>query len=358
MGGLEKLLVEFGRHADRTRFDLRFLTLGDPGYLAPEIEALGWSVHPLGMPSGLRPRAILELARYFRRDRVRIVHTHSEGPLIYGVPAARVAGVRRLIHTRHHGPDLGNNSRRAQRVATLLTRWVDRVACVADEGARLCIAEGVARDKVVTVWNGIDVDRFGYSGPTPGGPAVIVARLVAEKDHASLLRASAIVATTDPDFRLDVAGDGPLMADLVALAGSLGIADRVRFLGRVDDIPRLLEHASMLLLSSTMEGISLTLLEAMARGLPVIATRVGGNPEVVDDGATGFLVPPGSPEDLAAAILRLRQDPALGSEFGRAGRARAENAFDVRRTIARYEELYTGPATPVRTNKQTLRATS
>lgn len=339
-GGLEKLLVEFARHADRARFDLRFLTLGGPGHLTAEIEALGWPVHALGMPTGLRPRAVLALARRFRRDRVDVVHTHSEGPLIYAVPAARLAGVRRVIHTRHHGPDLGNNSPRARRAVALLARWVDRVVCVADAGARAVVTEGVPADRVVTVWNGIDVDRFAYTGPRPAGPAVIVARLVAEKDHATLLRAWSLVAAVDPDFRLEIAGDGPCLTELTFLAGSLGLGDRVRFLGRVDDVPGLLGRASLLVLSSTMEGISLTLLEAMARGLPVVATRVGGNPEVVVDGTSGLLVPPNSPADLAAALLSLRRDPVLGLRMGRAGRARAERAFDVRRTVASYEDLY------------------
>ena len=280
------------------------------------------------------------MARFFRRERVDVVHTHSEGPLLYGVPAARLAGVRRLIHTRHHGPDLGNNSRRAMRAVALVSRWVDRVVCVADDGARTCLAEGVPADRIVTVWNGIDLARFAYSGPRANGSAVIVARLSPEKDHATLLRAWALVATADPDFPLEIAGDGPLMADLKTLAGSLGLGDRVRFLGRVDDVPGLLERSGMLLLSSRLEGISLTLLEAMARGLPVIATRVGGNPEVVSDGETGFLVPPGSPSELAAAVLRLRRDPELSRRMGHSGRDRTERFFDVRRTVRDYEDLY------------------
>ena len=134
MGGLEKLLVDFARHADRARFDLRFVTLGDRGDLADAIEAEGWPVHALGLSRGLRPRAALRLARLFRRDRIDVVHTHSEGPLLYSVPAARLTGSR-VIHTRHHGPDLGNNSSRARAAVAFLSRWVDRMVCVAEDGA-------------------------------------------------------------------------------------------------------------------------------------------------------------------------------------------------------------------------------
>jgi glycosyltransferase involved in cell wall biosynthesis len=280
---------------------------------------------------------------------VDVVHTHSEGPLLYGAAAARLARVPRVIHTRHHGPDLGN-ARHVLAMLTFATRWVDRVACVADDGARHAMAEGVAASKVVTVWNGIDLARFAYSGPVPGGPAVVVARLSPEKDHASLLRAVALVARVEPGFRLEIAGSGPCEAELKSLAGSLRLGDAVRFLGRVDDVPALLMRASLLVQPSLLEGIALTLLEAMARGLPVIATRVGGNPEVVVDGETGRLVPARSAEALAAAVLALWRDPEASRRLGRAGRDRAERCFDIRRTVARYEGLYCGINEPEATS--------
>lgn len=339
LGGLEKLLVEFARHADRGRFDLRFVTLGARGDLAGEVEALGWPVVALGLPPGLRPRAVVRLAGLFRRGRVDVVHTHSEGPMLYATPAARLAGVRRVIHTRHHGPDLGS-SRRALAAMALVSRAVDRVVCVAGDGARCGAAEGVPAAKLVTVHNGIDLERFAYSGPRPGGPAVVVARLIPEKDHPTLLRAAALAAAAEPGFRLEVAGDGPCLADVRALAGALGLGAVVKFLGRVDDVPGLLGRAGLLVLPSWLEGVSLTLLEAMARGLPVVATRVGGNPEVVDDGATGLLVPPRDPPALAAALLAVWRDHDLARRLGRAGRDRAARSFDIRRTVAAYEALY------------------
>jgi glycosyltransferase involved in cell wall biosynthesis len=347
VGGLEKLLVDFARHVDRSRFALSFVTLGARGRLAEEVEEFGWPVRALGLGPGLRARgpAVVRLARRFWRDGVSVVHTHSEGPLIYGVPAARLARVGRVIHTRHHGPDLGS-SQRALRVMELVSRSVDRVACVAADGARHVVAEGVRSERVVTVWNGIDLDRFAYSGPAPGGPAVIVARLTPEKDHATLLRAVAIAVEREPGFRLEIAGDGPLRGELQEVAAMLGLGDRVRFLRQVDDVSRLLGRARLVVLSSVKEGISLTLLEAMARGLPVVATRVGGNPEVVDDGRTGRLVPPRSPEELAAAMLALWGDPSEALRMGRAGRERVERSFDVRRTIARYEAMYQGMTDP------------
>ena len=130
------------------------------------MERLGCPVHALNLASGLRPRAVLRLAGWYRRERINVLHTHSEGPLLYGVPAARLSGVRRVVHTRHHGPDLGS-SRKALAAMALVSRAVDRVVCVADAGARHARAEGIPLAKLSTIHNGIDLSRFAYLGPAP-----------------------------------------------------------------------------------------------------------------------------------------------------------------------------------------------
>jgi glycosyltransferase involved in cell wall biosynthesis len=173
---------------------------------------------------------------------------------------------------------------------------------------------------------------------------VTVARLSPEKDLATLVRAAALAAKERPAFRLEVAGDGPCLLELQKLVRSLGVGDRVRFLGEVRDVPSVLARASLFAQSSLSEGISLTLLEAMARGLPVAATRVGGNAEVVADGSSGLLVPPGDPDALARAMLELWGDRGPGRQMGLVGRRRVEQGFDVRRMVARYESLYRGTA--------------
>jgi glycosyltransferase involved in cell wall biosynthesis len=340
MGGLEKLLVEFARHADRSRFDLHFISLGHRGVIADEIEAAGWPVTALGIPTGLHPRLAWRLTRLLRRLGTDVVHTHDERPHIYGTVAGRLAGATRVIHTRH-GRAL-NISPRQRIVVRLLALGVDRFVCVSEDVARLSIAHGVPARKVCTVWNGIDLTRFACRGPCPGGPAVIVGRLNPEKDHATLLRAVDRVVRTDPSFRLEIAGEGPCREDLYRLAGERSLAGHVRFLGQVQDIPTLLGRAGLFVLSSLSEGVSLTLLEAMASGLPVVATRVGGNPEVVADGQTGRLVPSADPEALAAALLELWRDPDAGRRMGAAGRARVERHFDVTGMVAAYESLYRG----------------
>lgn len=338
-GGLEKLLVEFARHADRDRFGLRFVALGGRGHPASEIEACGWPVTTLGVPHGRRPATVLRLAWLLRRWRPEVVHTHNNGPLIHAAPAAWLAGVPRVMHTRHHGHD-PQPTRHEVKAFRLATRLVDRVVCVSRDAAAQSAGDGVAPWKLRTIHNGIDLARFPYAGPRAGGPAVTIARLSPEKDLPSLLRAVALVARAAPDFRLEVAGDGPSRAELERLAHELGLDARVRFLGEVRDVPALLARASLFVLPSLTEGISITLLEAMARGLPAVATRVGGNPEVVLDGKTGRLVSPGDPAELAQALLQLQGNPGQGHQMGLAARGRVERHFDVRRMVSEYEALY------------------
>jgi glycosyltransferase involved in cell wall biosynthesis len=217
----------------------------------------------------------------------------------------------------------------------------------------LSLKERISEKKLTTIWNGIDLGRFEFAGAKEGGPVVMVGRLNPEKDIETLLRAVPLILRQHPDFRLEIAGGGPCLAALRRLAEEgLRLDNSVRFLGEIRDIATLLARASVFVLPSLTEGISLTLLEAMARGLPVVATRVGGNPEVVVDGETGFLVPAQSPSDLAAAILRVHRDPARGRQMGLAGRRRVELNFEVGRMVAAYETLY---ADLLRTGDQSAR---
>ncbi len=165
-------------------------------------------------------------------------------------------------------------------------------------------------------------------------------RLSPEKDVANLVRAAALAIQRAADFRVEVAGDGPCRADLDGLAESLGIKDRVTFLGEMHDVPAVLARALLFALPSRSEGIPLTALEAMASGLPVVATRVGGLPEVVDDGSSGLLVPASDPGALADAMVSLWNDHDRCDRMGRAGRRRAEHCFDIRRMVGEYEALY------------------
>jgi glycosyltransferase involved in cell wall biosynthesis len=251
-----------------------------------------------------------------------------------------LARIPRLIHTKH-GRGTGN-SRRQNLLVGIMARFADPFVGVSDDCSRLAIEQGVPVHRVQTLRNGIDLEQFRYSGHSPNGPAVIVGRLCPEKDHATLLAAVSLVLRDAPDFRLLIAGDGPCKANLKQLSEQLRLTNHVQFLGTIRDVPALLKQARMVVLSSISEGVSLTLLEAMASGLPVVATRVGGTPEIVADNVNGLLVPPRDPAALAAALLRLHRDNDLAQRMGSSGRRQVERSFDSRRMVARYEQLYLG----------------
>jgi glycosyltransferase involved in cell wall biosynthesis len=338
IGGQEKLLVEFARHVTRARFDLEFVSIGSRGVLADDIETLGWPVAALGVPTGLRPSLIAKLAWLFRRGRPEVVHTHDQRALFYAGPATWLARVPMVVHTRH-GRDIHATPRQTA-ILRRLSSLVDRFVCVSREVCELSQQQGISGSRVRTILNGIDLGRFGFAGPNSAGPVVTVARLSPEKDVANLIRATAVAANVVPDLRVEVAGDGPCLDDLKRLAAELGIVGRVTFLGEVGDVRALLARARMLVLPSRSEGIPLTVLEAMACGLPVVATRVGGLPEVVEQEVTGLLVPPADPSALSDAIVAIWNDRETGDQMGRAARQRAIQRFDVHRMVAQYEALY------------------
>lgn len=354
-GGQEKLLVDFARHHDRDRFELVVLSLTGRGRLAEPLEELGVRVEHLDMAQGLQPRMVMTLARSLGQHKLDVLHTHDDKPIVYGAPAASLARVPVRIHTHHHG-QLDSQAGRAERMIPWLARLMDRFVCVSQDSLRYFRDEvGVAAKKLLTVHNGIDLERFACHGPDRRGPALAVGRLSPEKGHRVLLDAIPRLLKHCPDFRLELAGEGPLRGDLEKQALNLGIAGQVRFLGNVSNVAERLSHARLFVLPSFTEGISLTLLEAMSVGLPVVATQVGGNPEVVHPAQTGLLVPSNDSQSLAEAIERVWNDPPFGSLLGQAGRSRVESQFDIRAMVARYERLYLHPNAD--SNKQAAKIT-
>jgi glycosyltransferase involved in cell wall biosynthesis len=335
-GGLERLLADLARRHRRPVCAPTFVALRETGRFAAEIRRAGCEVLLLRRRTRWSERQAL--ADFFRAQQFDVVHAHNTYPAIHAAVAARWAGVPVVVQTRH-GQRSGHGW-----WATQQYRWacrlIDRVIAVSDDAARLCLAEGLPRDKVCRIWNGIDLDQFSFRGPSKRPVAIAVARLSAEKDFPTLLRGLAWARRSRPELQLQIVGDGPERPRLEALAEELDLVDSVEFLGERHDVPQLLSRAAFFVSTSLTEGISLTLLEAMAVGLPVIATAVGGNPEVVVDGVTGRLTPAGNPHAFAAALCELAADPDSWGEYGLAGRARVVSEFDIRRMVDEYEDLY------------------
>lgn len=341
IGGLEMVVLNLAQQADRDRFELHVLCVGETGALAPRFQELAITADGLDHDRPSYGRTVPALFRRLRALRPHVLHTHNPSPHIYGAWAALLARVPALVHTKH-GRNYPDQRRSVflNRVASALT---DRVVPVSEDAAVVVReVERVPASKVLVIRNGIDLEAF------PLAPAdrpfrkraIHVARLNRIKDQATLLRAVRRVADVEPDFRLDIVGDGECRDELAVLRRQLGLECVVRFLGYRADVCELLAEADFFVLSSISEGISLTLLEAMAVGLPVAATDVGGNREVVVPGETGFLVPAREPDALGKAMLQLVRDPAQTRRFGQASRHRVEREFDLKRVVRRYEDLY------------------
>jgi glycosyltransferase involved in cell wall biosynthesis len=344
VGGLEKLLLEFAAHADPERMRLLFVSLGCNGAVGEELRRMGWPVVCLYRQDGFQPVIVAQLARIFRGARADVVHTHDARALIYGGPAARLAHVRKVVHTQH-GQGLGM-SRRQVWLMKMAAMATSKFVCVSRDAARIASDNfGVPPHKLCTIYNGIDIERYMADestgcGPDSEGPIVAVARLSPEKGIGTLLDAVAMARESAPDIRLEIAGDGPCLHALQEQCDDLGLSDCTDFLGHVDDVPSLLHRARLFVLPSESEGIALTLLEAMAAGVAVIATRVGGSPEVVVDDHTGVLVPPRDAPTMADAISRLWMDFEERERLAAAGRWRVRELFDVERMVQDYSDIY------------------
>jgi sugar transferase (PEP-CTERM/EpsH1 system associated) len=279
------------------------------------------------------------------------VHTRN-WTCIDAIIGARLAGVRVVIHGEHGreaGDPNGRNARRRQ-VRRLLSPFVTEFVTVSRDLARWLVEDvRVPARKVSTIYNGVDTQRYASGDradarqalgiPVDWTVAGTVGRLDPVKDQACLIRAFARAAG-EAKRVLVIVGDGPCREELAALVKELAIGDRVRLLGERNDIPLILRALDVFVLSSIGEGISNAILEAMAAGLPVIATRVGGNVELVREALTGRLIEPRRPEALAEALSAYFDDPVLARAHGAAGRERVATDFGLDRMLAEYISLY------------------
>jgi glycosyltransferase involved in cell wall biosynthesis len=359
-GGAQKHLLEVFRRLDRRRFTplLCCLVTDRPGAtdLLGAVRDLDVPVLDARVPDGAnalaRPatvRQMLRIGREARRAGVRVVHSYLFHGNWFGTITARLARVPVAVVSKRN-VDVYPRAR-DRWACRIVNRMADCVTAVAHGVAEhVARAEGCPRDKIVVIPNGIDVraDDARPAAPRPadlGRPSdhVIVGtigRLVWYKGHTELLDAMARVRREHPAARLAIVGDGPLGERLRQHAAGLALDGSVRFLGAIPDASRLLRHFDLFVLPSRWEGMSNGLLEAMAAERPIIATAVGGNPELIEDGVSGLLVPSEDPEALAAAILRLLRDPDLAGRLARAGRARVEARYTLDTTVRSLEALY------------------
>jgi glycosyltransferase involved in cell wall biosynthesis len=331
--------------------EFQFTVAGPPGgAYEGEFTALGARFVSV-RADRLSPAVLRRVVRLIREHRIEIVHSHGKGAGLYGRIAARLTGAA-AIHT-FHGIHYRSYPRLYLTVERYLARHGFAVVHVSASQAREAQALGLApagRSRLVV--NGVDAARVRAAiareplsraalGLDPGALVLgTVARFDPVKGLDVLLRAFAQVLARRPTAQLLLVGDGPEAARLRDLAGALGLAGRAVFAGPVKDAARGLPALDLYVSASHREGLPLALLEAMVCGLPVLATRVPGHVDVVEDGVTGVLVPPGDPTGLAGAAVELLEDPTRRRGLGEAGRARAETHFGLSRLLAEMRDLY------------------
>lgn len=358
VGGMENGLVNLINHMPQDQWRHRVLCIEDYSDFKQriqrdDVEVLALHRSRIGLWD-LR-RRILNLCRQWRPA---IVHTRNPSGLDALLPA-RLAGTPVCVHSEH-GWDVDNLD--GKRLKPILLRkahsiFVDRYIAVSKDLERFLVRQvGIAASRVTQIYNGVDVGRFRPTvekrstrlpaGFRDQGTLLFgaVGRLQPVKDHATLLRAFAALSDALPamasKLRLVIVGDGPMRSELQSLASSLGLSGRTWFAGSVDDVPELLVCFDLFVLPSLMEGTSNTVLEAMASGVAVLATGVGGNVELVRPGIWGDLFAPGDSAELARLMQRYADQPALAVLQGAAGRAQALAEFSLQSMVRRYGDVY------------------
>lgn len=333
------------------------LALQPHGEAAPRLEAAGFDVVRTRMRGEADPFSMLRLRRIVRAYRPDVVHLHTSHAHALGGMAVRWAGAprpavivsRRVDFSIYRRSFLGLNGWKYR-------HGLDRIVCVSEAIRQVLVNDGLDPATLAVVHSAVDparvrdarpVDVRARLGLPAGCPLVLaVGALVGHKGHTHLVAALPALRAAVPGVRVVVAGEGPLRPDLEAQARALGVADALVLAGQVTDLPGWFHGVDLLVMPSTEEGLGTSVLDGMAAGLAVVASRAGGLPELVDDGVHGRLVPPADPSALAAAMAGLLLDPATRARLGAAGRARVDAEFVADRmvegTLAVYAEVLRG----------------
>jgi glycosyltransferase involved in cell wall biosynthesis len=368
-GGTEGQVANLARRLDRTRFDLKFACLRKWGFYLDELEQRKIEVTEYPVRSFFSPKTLVEqlrFARQLRAQQVQIVHSYNFYSNVFALPAAKLAGVPLIIASiRDQGVYMSRWQKRAQKWAC---SFADMILVNAQSICDWLLEEGYPAEKIRVIRNGIDLTRY-ERGPVHddnGGPALraelglpasaplvlMLSRLNPQKGVDDFIKAAAMVRLQRPDVRFLLIGeklkfaDGGFSADaayhnsLHELCVNLGVDSSIVFTGHRSDVPALLNEGAVSVLPTHSEGLSNALLESMAAGLPIVATRVGGNGELVEDGVNGHLVPPQAPAMLANAILRILNDPALAQRYSAASRTKAAEYFSMEKMVGATEALY------------------
>src|SRR5580658_132833 len=351
IGGVERLAVDLACRQKCEGHQPAIFCTSHPGQLAPEAEAAGIPVRAFGKRPGPSLRLVAELARGLREQRPDVLHAHNALVLHYGIVAARLAGVPVVVNTRHGGNM--NWDPHCERIWRRAVPWADAVVFIS-EGVRqyYAIRDKLSSRNTRVIYNGIDLHKFAVRPPRSAGDPFrfgAVGRLVPAKDHVSLVKAFALLADGMPNSELHLLGDGPCRSVIAETAASLGLQDRVRLHGASRDVAGFLSTLDLFVLSSIDEGLPISLMEALAAGLPVVSTLLLVLPELAPENVVAGYCPPGQPELLAGLMLHAAVRPDLAA-VGERARQWARR-FGIDETWRRYQCLFEEALLPKRRDR-------
>jgi glycosyltransferase involved in cell wall biosynthesis len=340
-GGTERQMIELIRRLDPARWRVHLAFFQAQGAWLHRATEAAASTIDLGITSfrsRTAPARFWRFVEWCRTNRIAVLHTTELYSNTFGLPAGALAGVpARIGNRREINPDKTPAQVAAQRAAYACSH---RVVANSHAAADRLRWEHVPARKIAVIPNGVLFPREQARQARDRNKVVMVANLRPEKGHDVLLDAAAILRQRFPKVRFDIVGDGPERDRLIGRSAELGLSGIVSFLGHRDDVPALLAGAGIFVLPSRSEAFPNALLEAMAAGLAIVATRVGGIPELIDDEQTGLLVPPDRPGALADRIGRLLAQPTVGMRLGEAARLAVATRYSFERMVGAFEALY------------------
>jgi glycosyltransferase involved in cell wall biosynthesis len=360
VGGTETQMVQIAQHLDPRVYHVTVACLHSGGPLTEPLQAAGIEI--LEFPKRVTFVSfqaiyqLLRLARYIRHEKIQVVHAHHLPANLMAVPAAWLAGAPVILSSLRNLAHLPWYTPFRRKVVRLIYRLSTGVIANSEAVRQLLVTEfQVPPSHVHLLYNGVDYGRFAqcrgdrqklHPSLQPGTKLILnLANMNSEvKGHAILIEAARAVCAAIPDARFALVGDGALRSNLEQRVKALGLEQRILFLGRRKDVPEILSCGDLFVLPSLAEGLPNSVLEAMSAGLPVVATAVGGIPEIIEDGVSGLLAPPNDSQAITEAILRALRDPALAAKLARAGQARARSEFSFDRVLTDLRQIYTaGP---------------
>lgn len=351
-GGAETLLLDLCLHMPKDKFDVSIGYLRGQGLLADEFRNNGIPVESFKLSSRLDLIGLLKIVRFLREHKFDIMHTHLIDADIYGFLAAKFAGVKVIVSTKHNPDDF----RKTQSPAILLdsfianhTHKIIAVSCAVRDF--LIKYQKIKPEKIEVIYNGIDIEKFTPKKEKQQAKIALnlkpenfiigcIARFNAQKGHKYLIEAIPNIIANIHDVHFIFAGIGPLSDTIRKQAEMLKILDKITFLGLRTDIAAILNAMDIFVLPSLWEGLGIVLLEAQAAGVPVVASKVDGIMEVVQDNKTGVLVLPEDSEQIAQAIISLIKHPDMAKSYGMTGRQYVTQNFSIEQMTKKIESLY------------------